>query len=161
MSEYLCHPFSSLGCLTMDTEERCSWSDLPHCLLELILECSTLLTDRLRFSFVCRSWHAAWHAVQTQWGRSQLPFFVLCSTINETSIEFFSPLQRRSYKTPIPPPLMEMRHCPSLGYKSSPHGWLLFEYSHGENNIGYLLFNASINKWVGLSSNAKKICFLY
>ncbi|KAJ8650829.1 hypothetical protein MRB53_003852 [Persea americana] len=121
------------------------WSDLPQCLLELILE-RLILSDRLRFGSVCRSWRIA--QVQCLYPpASQIPFpvFRRNSSIERRSIEFFSLSEKRIYKAPMPDCGTPM-HC--ILCVSSSHGWLLFRTLDGHKS-GFL-FNPFNRKYIQL-----------
>eukprot|EP00268_Persea_americana_P039799 TRINITY_DN3944_c0_g1_i5.p1 TRINITY_DN3944_c0_g1~~TRINITY_DN3944_c0_g1_i5.p1 ORF type:complete len:408 (-),score=48.58 TRINITY_DN3944_c0_g1_i5:528-1751(-) len=136
-------------CLTMDIKETSSWSNLPQCLLELILE-RLILPDRLRFGSVCRSWYTA-QAQSLHLPVSRLPFLVFRR--GSSSIELFSLTEKKIYKMPMPKCETPMSH---LHCVSSSHGWLMF-ISTKKNETGFL-FNPFIKKCVRLPN--KKIGFL-
>lgn len=107
------------------------WSDLPQCLLELILKPLTL-PDRLRFGSVCRTWLIA----QTQYlhpPAPPLPFLTLHRS--DKSFELFSFSDRRTYKT-LPR---------SLRLSSSLQGWILLQPTDG-----IVFFNRFIKKYVSI-----------
>ncbi|XXG42951.1 hypothetical protein AAC387_Pa01g3100 [Persea americana] len=133
----------------MDIKEKSSWSNLPQCLLELILE-RLILPDRFRFGSVCRSWRTA-QAQSLHLPVSRLPFLVFRR--GSSSIEFFSLTEKKIYKMPMPKCETPMSH---LHCVSSSHGWLMF-ISTKRNETGFL-FNPFIKKCVRLPN--KKIGFL-
>lgn len=120
------------------------WSDLLQCLLELILE-RLILSDRLRFGSVCRSWRTA--QVQCLYPpASQIPFLVFRrNSSTEKSIEFFSLSEKRIYEVPMPDSGTPMR---SIRCVSSSHGWLLFRTLDGKKS-GFL-FNPFNRKFIQL-----------
>ncbi|RWR81482.1 F-box domain-containing protein/DUF295 domain-containing protein [Cinnamomum micranthum f. kanehirae] len=91
------------------------WSDLPQCLLELILQ-RLSMPDRLLFGSVCRSWCIAKRQCRV------LPFIIFYRFVTrKETIEIFSLPDKRIYKMQV-----QEIDARSLCISTS-HGWMLFQ----------------------------------